>query len=50
MFRKKGDGGKTAVYMPKPEVAADIARLEHYNLQELRALVESYVKFGNEAK
>lgn len=50
MFRKKGDGGKTAVYMPKPEMVADQSRLEHYNLQELRALVESYLKFSNEAK
>jgi hypothetical protein len=50
MFRKKGDGGKSAVYMPKLEVVADMSRLDQYSVQELRGLLEGYARFAAEAK
>lgn len=50
MFRKKGDGSRSAVYMPKLEVVADLSRIDLYSTQELRGMVEGYIKFSNEAK
>lgn len=36
--------------MPRVEVGADASKLEQYTMGDLRALLESYLKFEKEAK